>query len=580
MDDISFDRITRLLAGGMSRRSSIATAVSALIAGATAGADDLAAKRGAGRRHDKLPCRNAGAECLSGDECCSGRCVPKMGGTGFRCAKRHRKNGGANGGGGDGGTSDGIPTGAACTAGDTCSAADATCTAYTDNQAPSGTFCTLPLGEVCTGDPDCTCYHCAIPNGVTSQGRVPELACCGRSGVACANNRQCCSGLTCIDGECAAPCSTDVCASGCPFTTIESAYAAATAGDTIHIGAGTYAIGISITKDITFDVCPSEGEVILKPDRVLRVNNKYAIFAEDVNNTTTVYSVTLRNLVLEGTSASNSDEALLNSHVNGMISWTLAGCTVRNAYIGLTAWNREHSVSDSIFTDLGNLGIEIEVDYPNNPTTTLAVTGSSFTDCRDYGIQFDASSADEQGADVYTLSVSDCTFGGQTERPVYFEGLEDAYRTNTVATLANSTFTGLTGLREGVYFYGGTGNITGCSFTSNALDQYGHSAIYYYNASGTIVDTTISGNVGSTGYGNGLTVDAHNNVNSTVTISGTTMITGNNNGEAGVETLAYNNLVATINGTSSSNVTGNTPVNCYKHIQGTFSAAVSCDTWN
>ena len=46
----------------------------------------------------------------------------------------------------------------------------------------------------------------------------------------------------------------NVCASGCPYTDIQSAITAASAGDTIAIGAGTYAVttSMAVSKTLTF----------------------------------------------------------------------------------------------------------------------------------------------------------------------------------------------------------------------------------------------------------------------------------------------------------------------------------------
>ena len=90
MDGSSFDRITRRLGTSTSRRAGIAS----LLAGALglAGVSAADAARGAGRRHEKLACRNDQSECTASEQCCSGICRVKPGsGTGYRCVGNHKK---------------------------------------------------------------------------------------------------------------------------------------------------------------------------------------------------------------------------------------------------------------------------------------------------------------------------------------------------------------------------------------------------------------------------------------------------------------------------------------------------------
>jgi len=89
VDRDRFDRIARVLGKPASRRASVLGAIGTALGLVAAPAADAARK--ATRRHEKLACRNANSQCISDDECCSGSCVPKFGGTEFRCAKRHAK---------------------------------------------------------------------------------------------------------------------------------------------------------------------------------------------------------------------------------------------------------------------------------------------------------------------------------------------------------------------------------------------------------------------------------------------------------------------------------------------------------
>ena len=165
MDPRTFDRLARLIAAPASRRRTLLALAGILPAAAVADTD---AARKATRRHEKLACRNANSQCVSNDECCSNRCVPKFGGTEFRCAKgRSRKKS-------DGNKQDNtpstplIPTGEPCVPTDRCLDPDARCTTFNDDN-PAGTYCLIPDGGTCTVGDFCTshgCSNCTCCDGV------------------------------------------------------------------------------------------------------------------------------------------------------------------------------------------------------------------------------------------------------------------------------------------------------------------------------------------------------------------------------------------------------------------------------
>jgi len=189
------------------------------------------------------PCKGVGRACCDGRVCASGQggmtdvacyvpktgacttrtdCVYGMACVGGRCAPPAPVE----------------QLGGACDAAaqQLCAYSGATCAAYTEPGAPGGTYCTLPVGMTCTGDPDCTCYKCFYPNGWASGGSrsgrasANTKACCYPSGQACQNDNQCCTGLSCVNGTCggtictppggdctATPCCDGTCSNGvCP----------------------------------------------------------------------------------------------------------------------------------------------------------------------------------------------------------------------------------------------------------------------------------------------------------------------------------------------------------------------------
>jgi len=217
MDPSQFDRVARLLGAGASRRAGLRAAVGTLLGLGVAGESALAARK-ANRRHEKLACRNANSQCVSDDECCSGKCIEKFGGIGFRCAKTHgKKKDGKKGGGGDGGLTP-IPTGQACVVDvDVCADSEASCEEY-DSMDPSGTYCVLPTGAACSADDQCFSQSCG---------------------------KGTCDPVTCT-----------VCEDGCPYDSIEGALNGLPPGSRIKIDAGAWpAPSGNVDGGYTFEAC-------------------------------------------------------------------------------------------------------------------------------------------------------------------------------------------------------------------------------------------------------------------------------------------------------------------------------------
>lgn len=487
MDGGTFDRLTRVLTGGMSRRAGIGVALGAVLSRIVGGAEDASAARGANRRHEKMPCLGAGTACTADDSCCSGRCLPKTGGTGYRCARPHSK---------------------------------------------------------------------------AKQGKKKD------------------------GGGGRVPCVSTVCASGCLYTTVEEAYAASAAGSTIYIGTGTYLTQVAITKDMTFDACPGE-EVVLEPSRdSLGPDSYYSVFTEDSVASSTPLSVTIRNLTLQGTTdgATYNDEVLVSSYGHGMVSWTIVQSTLRYASMGLRAKSREHYVTDCVVSDFDSYGLTISMDDNAPSTTVLNVSNTTFeqpNEARSANwISFYVSSAPGSGPDRYELNVTNSTFSGNGNSGCYFLGLQNAGQGTTVATYTNCTWTTtLDRPTAGVHMYGGTANIIGCSFTNG---NYSRSAVYLYDASCTLKDTLVDNN--DVYYYAAVTLDVEY-WTSTLQVQGSTMITNNSSTGSGPDggvsiSMPASGPTASVTGTSTSTVTGNTPNNCTKFVNGSGSQVVSCSTWS
>ncbi len=193
------NQLSHALVKRLDRRSGFVVILAGVFAALRLGAADA----GPGRRHEKLACRNASSECSSDDQCCSGRCLPRTGGTGFRCAKRRRRN--ASGGGGGGGSSH-IALGERCVPGvDVCERGS--CQEYLDPSlgviCPNGTFCVLDIGDRCPASTAqeqntlpasaCVGLYCARPNG---DARDPGVCGTVESVNACTPSTN-----TCVEGS-------------------------------------------------------------------------------------------------------------------------------------------------------------------------------------------------------------------------------------------------------------------------------------------------------------------------------------------------------------------------------------------
>ncbi|MGI9253548.1 MAG: hypothetical protein ACR2J8_07370, partial [Thermomicrobiales bacterium] len=99
----------------------------------------------------------------------------------------------------------------------------------------------------CKKDKDCCTGYCRLSKSGDKAGRCR----CIKINRKCKKGQTCCGSATCQNKVCTLPapaCTPIVCPSGCPFTTVEDAYAASAAGSTIVIAPGTYTTGVIVTK--------------------------------------------------------------------------------------------------------------------------------------------------------------------------------------------------------------------------------------------------------------------------------------------------------------------------------------------
>ena len=528
MDERSFDRLTRLLGGGATRRTGLRALLGAVVglpaAGAIVPGSDAAADA-AGKR-------------------------ARGGGKRRRDGRRPRQEGPC----GDGRRKDNI-----CTKDKQC------CTGYCEkrtgktNKDRKGRCRCIRAGEACKPSQTC-CGNATCTNRICGPAKpVPPGPVCTAAGGSCATDAVCCEGLVCQGGVCG-ECAPDVCATGCEYATVAAAYAAASPGATIYIGPGEYITSVMIDKSITLVGCPGDPGAILIPDYPAgAVDSYYSVLYENAADTT-LYAVTVRNLTIEGRDPTDTyAEYLLRSDQSASIDWTIQGCTLRNANAGMYAKSGNHVIEDSVIEGC-SYGAYVDT-YRTDPMS-LVVKNTTVSGADSYGVYF-------SGWIPSLVTIEGCTFTDNPGTGLYFYGQD----TDEMAiNITNSTFTG--NGEQGVYggdpsffLYHGVGTITGSTFSGN------REGIYVYDAALTITDTQITGNQGK--YGGGLYLNA-NTFAVSLTLEGTTSITSNTAAQNGGG--IYSNAdccPVTVTG-AGTRVSGNSPDQCFSDEAP---GVVNCATW-
>ncbi|MFM9107205.1 MAG: right-handed parallel beta-helix repeat-containing protein [Chloroflexota bacterium] len=269
--------------------------------------------------------------------------------------------------------------------------------------------------NLCKKHGDCCTKYCKKGKG----GKASRCRCVKR-GKKCKNGQTCCGGATCVNKRCTPRCT--VCASGCAYTTVNAAYAAAAPGAVITIGSGTYPTEVLVTKDITLQACGGATDVVLTPTRTTQTpDSYYVVIGEDQADTTTKHAVTLDGLRFAGTAVTGiDDEVMIYSYTNGTVSWTVRGCTLTGGIGGLYALNGTQVIEDSTFTGC-SYGLYFAMD---DPAALATVTGSTLTNNLASGL------VSEGGV----TQITGCTVSGNAYGGI---GLE-----NGVMTITDTSVTG------------------------------------------------------------------------------------------------------------------------------------------
>ncbi|MGI9252987.1 MAG: hypothetical protein ACR2J8_04520 [Thermomicrobiales bacterium] len=362
--------------------------------------------------------------------------------------------------------------------------------------------------------------HKECCTGYCKPGRAgkPGRCRCIKTGKPCKKDQTCCGGATCQDKVCTIEptCVATVCASGCPFTSVNAAYAASAPGSTIVIAPGTWTTGIVVTKSMTFSGCTGGGEVILRPDPAVNAPDGYpAIFAED-GVATTPYTITAEHLVLQGDGVA-SGHVIFSTNTKGNVSFIVTNCTGRDADTWLNALGGDH-----VFTN----------------SNTEASMSRSFT-CVFSGLYTNTGNA--------SLTANGCVFLSDDNTMTLY-GNTDAARVNSTFTMTDCTFTSTTDTTMSII--GGVSVFTGCRITGS-----GAGGVNIANGDFTFDDTAITGNT-SSGVRGGIYVFSSQSATQ-VTLSGTTAVTNNTAPIGGAGINAWPTSPITVTGSSTTNVHSN-----------------------
>lgn len=179
------------------------------------------------------------------------------------------------------------------------------------------------------------------------------------------------------------------------FRGIQNAINAATAGDTVNVGAGTYREALGITKNLSV-VGAGADETIIRPDALLTTgvahkydaNMKVAVFVNGASD------VNLSGMTIDGN----------NLGANAVVFWNNASGTISDAVIK----------NPSSFSGL-QTGQGLAVDATGANTSNLTVTNVAFENWNKNAIDAVTGGGSTSGGGNINLTVKDSTLTGRGE---------------------------------------------------------------------------------------------------------------------------------------------------------------------
>ncbi len=373
--------------------------------------------------------------------------------------------------------------------------------------------------NVCTKDKQCCTGYCK--KGMKNKDGKGRCRCAPKD-YPCTKKTVCCKRFSCIDGICQKPSSCDVCPNGCPYATVEAAWAATPDGGTIAIGAGTYPTAITVDKSMTVTACTgvdaADVVLIYKPDSGLQ-----GVFEDgDVAD----HTLNLIGVTIDSTGSDTYGGVYGKSH----LTVNADGCGFQNGGSGIYIYTGAPdpvTVTNCTFSDFRFAAVEIRA--PETTVTNCTVTS-------------DVAFSNGLDADGTTATITDCT--------VSLGGGGRAVHTSCSGTATVSRITATGG---GFWLVSPDGRVSDCTITD--APGFRGAGLLVGDGAYTLERTTISGCTASL-FGGGICARSDFGPISLTLLDGV-VVTGNTAPEgSGIATYTIGPAI-TITGATTSKVYGN-----------------------
>lgn len=203
-----------------------------------------------------------------------------------------------------------------------------------------------------------------------------------------------------------------VCASGCDFSTIQSAVTAAVAGDTVSIAAGTYTGSVPVSKGILIvgagnGTDPSTSTIITGTSGT----------GMTLSGGTAMAPITVSNLRVTGFATGFAAGSYVTLDSVASVGNSSYGISVSNGAIHL-------NISDSAF-DQNKTGFKLG---STASASNITITNTSFDNNTAQGWYSDKNKT--SGSTLTNVTITDSSFNGNPDKGFYTEKLEDAVFAN------------------------------------------------------------------------------------------------------------------------------------------------------
>ncbi|MFC1751188.1 beta strand repeat-containing protein, partial [Pseudomonadota bacterium] len=288
---------------------------------------------------------------------------------------------------------------------------------------------------------------------------------------------------------------SDVCSSGCTYTTIQAAINASSNGDSIMVKDGTYSENINFnTKVITVISENGAATTIIEGD------------GSDAPVVTFASSALTSSTVLDGFTISNANDGGTGTASRGIKITSSSAPTLKNLILkgnkpslttyggaiyisGGTATIQDSTIGDSADINQADRGAGIYAAYISGALSISNVTfDSNETDYRGGAVYID-------NADNYVATISDSVFTGNKSNEGGAIGNSNSDQTtlitntnftNNLAANDRTTYSSsTTGDGGAIFVYASTVSVSGGTFTGNKAFDYG--GVYNIESGGNII---------------------------------------------------------------------------------------------